>query len=95
MAADELAVRHALEAAGVEFIDENGGGPGSTLAQRSAAEETQLVGAKLGYVSTLMRVQSAFEDAGIRLLDNDSGGRIAHLPAKGWVAVIPTVARTR
>jgi hypothetical protein len=27
-AANDLAVRHALEAAGVEFIDENGGGPG-------------------------------------------------------------------
>ena len=30
-AANELAVRHALEAAGVEFIDENGGGPGVRL----------------------------------------------------------------
>ncbi len=27
-AANDLAVRSALEAAGVEFIDENGGGPG-------------------------------------------------------------------
>ncbi|MBR1301767.1 transcriptional regulator [Bradyrhizobium sp. AUGA SZCCT0042] len=30
-AANELAVRRALEAAGVEFIDENGGGPGVRL----------------------------------------------------------------
>jgi len=29
-----------------------------------------------GYVSTLMRIQSAFEQAGIRFLDNDSGGGI-------------------
>jgi ribosome-binding protein aMBF1 (putative translation factor) len=29
--ANDLAVRHALEAAGVEFIDENGGGPGVRL----------------------------------------------------------------
>jgi len=29
--ANELAVRRALEAAGVEFIDENGGGPGVLL----------------------------------------------------------------
>ena len=29
--ANELAVRRALEAAGVEFIDENGGGPGVRL----------------------------------------------------------------
>lgn len=29
--ANELAVRHALEAAGVEFIDENGGGAGVRL----------------------------------------------------------------
>jgi transcriptional regulator with XRE-family HTH domain len=30
-AANDLAVRHALEAAGVEFTDENGGGPGVRL----------------------------------------------------------------
>jgi hypothetical protein len=30
-AANDLAVRHAFEAAGVEFIDENGGGPGVRL----------------------------------------------------------------
>jgi len=29
--ANELAIRHALEAAGVEFIDENGGGAGVRL----------------------------------------------------------------
>jgi len=29
--ANELAIRRALEAAGVEFIDENGGGPGVRL----------------------------------------------------------------
>jgi hypothetical protein len=30
-AANELALRRALESAGVEFIDENGGGPGVRL----------------------------------------------------------------
>jgi hypothetical protein len=30
-AANDLAIRHALEAAGVEFIAENGGGPGVRL----------------------------------------------------------------
>jgi hypothetical protein len=30
-AANELAIRRALEAAGVEFIDQNGGGPGVRL----------------------------------------------------------------
>jgi hypothetical protein len=30
----------------------------------------------MGYVSTLMRIQSAFEQAGIRFLDNDAGGGI-------------------
>jgi hypothetical protein len=30
-AANDLAVRRALEAAGVEFIDQNGGGPGVRL----------------------------------------------------------------
>ena len=34
-AANDLAVRRALEAAGVEFIDENGGGPGVRLRRRS------------------------------------------------------------
>jgi len=34
-AANDLAVRHALEAAGVEFIDENGGGPGVRLRKPS------------------------------------------------------------
>jgi ribosome-binding protein aMBF1 (putative translation factor) len=32
-AANDLAVRRALEAAGVQFIDENGGGPGVRLRQ--------------------------------------------------------------
>jgi hypothetical protein len=33
-AANDLAIRHALEAAGVEFIEENGGGSGLRLRQR-------------------------------------------------------------
>jgi hypothetical protein len=33
-AANDLAVRRALEGAGVEFIDENGGGPGVRLRKR-------------------------------------------------------------
>jgi hypothetical protein len=33
-APNDLAVRRALESAGVEFIDENGGGPGVRLRQR-------------------------------------------------------------
>jgi hypothetical protein len=36
-AANDLAARRALEAAGVEFIDENGGGPGVRL--RKPAKE--------------------------------------------------------
>ena len=32
--ANDLAVRHAFEAAGVEFIGENGGGPGVRLRKR-------------------------------------------------------------
>ena len=35
-AANELAVRRALETAGVVFIDENGGGSGVRLRQRSS-----------------------------------------------------------
>ena len=33
-AANDLAVRRALEGAGLEFIDENGGGPGVRLRRR-------------------------------------------------------------
>jgi ribosome-binding protein aMBF1 (putative translation factor) len=33
-AANDMAVRRALEAAGIEFIDENGGGPGVRLRKR-------------------------------------------------------------
>ena len=34
-AANNLAVRRAFEAAGIEFIDENGGGPGVRLRKRT------------------------------------------------------------
>jgi hypothetical protein len=34
-AANDLAIRRALEGAGVEFIDENGGGPGVRLRKRA------------------------------------------------------------
>jgi hypothetical protein len=37
-AANNLAVRRTLEEAGVEFIDENGGGPGVRLRERSPAK---------------------------------------------------------
>jgi len=37
-AANDLAVRRALEAAGVVFIDENGGGPGVRLRQQSRTQ---------------------------------------------------------
>jgi hypothetical protein len=39
-AANDLAVRRALEAAGVEFIDENGGGAGARL-RKPAKEKPQ------------------------------------------------------
>jgi transcriptional regulator with XRE-family HTH domain len=38
-AANDLAVRRALEAAGVEFIDENGGGPGVRLRKRQRPKQ--------------------------------------------------------
>ena len=38
-AANDLAVRNALEVAGVEFIDENGGGPGVRLRRRQLKGE--------------------------------------------------------
>jgi hypothetical protein len=38
-AANDLAIRRAFEAAGVEFIDENGGGPGVTVAKATTKEQ--------------------------------------------------------
>src|SRR5258707_15191351 len=38
--ANDLAVRRALEAAGVEFIDENGGGPGARFGKRQRPKKT-------------------------------------------------------
>jgi len=40
-AANNLAVRRALEDAGVEFIDENGGGPGVRLHKRYRTKKTK------------------------------------------------------
>jgi hypothetical protein len=40
-AANELAIRRALEAAGVEFIDENGGGPGVRLHKRQRSKQSK------------------------------------------------------
>jgi len=40
-AANDLAVRRALEAAGVEFIDENGGGPGVRLRKRQRVKPSK------------------------------------------------------
>jgi hypothetical protein len=37
-AANDLAVRHALESAGVEFTDENGGGVGVRLRKRTRSK---------------------------------------------------------
>jgi transcriptional regulator with XRE-family HTH domain len=39
--ANDLAVRRALEAAGVEFIDEDGGGPGVRLKKRVRPKPTK------------------------------------------------------
>jgi len=40
-AANDLAIRRALEDAGVEFIDENGGGPGVRLRKRYRPKKTK------------------------------------------------------
>ncbi len=39
--ANDMVVRRALETAGVEFIDENGGGPGVRLKKRSRPKSTK------------------------------------------------------
>ena len=40
-AANDLAIRRALEGAGVEFIEENGGGPGVRLKKRTRPKSTK------------------------------------------------------
>src|SRR5215831_17395271 len=42
--ANDLAVRRALEAAGVEFIDDNGGGPGVRLRTRQGKKPSRIRG---------------------------------------------------
>ena len=41
-AANDLAVRRALEFAGIEFIDENGGGPGVRLRKTAKGRKPQI-----------------------------------------------------
>ena len=40
-AANDAAVRRALESAGIEFIDENGGGPGVRLHRRQRSKKAR------------------------------------------------------
>ena len=40
--ANDLAIRRALELAGVEFIDEKGGGPGVRLRKRQRAKPSKI-----------------------------------------------------
>jgi hypothetical protein len=51
--ANNMAVRQALESAGVEFIDENGGGPGVRLRthqrQKHPGDKVEEVQARLAY----------------------------------------------
>jgi transcriptional regulator with XRE-family HTH domain len=44
-APNDMAIRHALEIAGVEFIDGNGGGPGVRLTKAAAADSAEPAGA--------------------------------------------------
>ena len=39
-APNDLSIRRALEAAGIEFLDENGGGPGVRLRKRQRSKKT-------------------------------------------------------
>jgi hypothetical protein len=41
-APNDLSIRRALEAAGIEFLDENGGGPGVRLRKRRRQKTDQI-----------------------------------------------------
>ena len=56
-AANELAIRRALEAAGIEFIDENGGGPGVRLRKHQSAARVN------GQPANRLRFLQTFETA--------------------------------
>ena len=75
-----LECRRALESAGVEFIDENGGGPGVRL---TASERSMPTGNKLA-------VRRALEAAGVELIDENGGGPGVRLKtrraARKWIS---------
>src|ERR1700726_4348566 len=54
--ANEAAIRHALETAGVEFIDENGGGPGVRLRKRQS-KRTEYRSTPLNGVRRINRIE--------------------------------------
>ena len=57
-AANDLAVRRALEGAGVEFIDENGGGPGSAPQGKAEARDTEKIDSWRSATSTPGKLQN-------------------------------------
>ena len=63
-AANDLAVRRALEAAGVEFIDENGGGPGVTPSKTHERKASEInVRCLSGFAGQLKRLFEMYEIA--------------------------------
>ena len=48
----------------------------TTYADHRVWQDVYHAATPMDYVSTLMRIQSAFENAGIRFLDNEPGGGI-------------------
>jgi hypothetical protein len=46
--ANDLAVRRASEAAGIEFMEENGGGPGVRLKKAQSANINRVIPARAG-----------------------------------------------
>ena len=69
--ANDLAVRRALETAGVEFIDENSGGPGLRL----RAADGDLGGRE----NTGQKIRDAIEAAVIQFFEENGGGEGARL----------------
>jgi hypothetical protein len=65
---------------------------------QSPAAKTAQISAPLSavrYVPTLMRIQSAFEEAGIRFLDNDAGGGIGVDPRGAEALTMGAPSRRR
>ena len=69
-AATLAAIETVLKRAGVEFIDDNGGGPGVRLRKKQHSETRRYMGDALSFAE----VETVLKQAGVELIDENGGG---------------------